>query len=455
MSTSNLPEYLSQGEIARLFPVLSNTSKEGRTTCVTLACISRIYELGRVLLASAGQKVGIRAKVDAYTEIVPTNLANDMKERPDGLIVLTVGKRVWKAFVEAKVGNSDLDSEQVERYRVLAKENGVDYLITISNQFATAPSVHPLECVRKSRSRIPVIHWSWMYILTEVELLFHQADLVSPDQRLLLNELRRFLAHESAGVRGFTRMPREWTDLNRLISSGGDIRQKSTEAVEVIHAWHQETRDLSLIFSRLTETGVMVKLPRKHVKDLSQRVKFELSYLQRERQLRVLLDIPDAAAPLEVVADLTRRCIDVGMSLRAPEDKKTTGARINWLLRQIKHDDLSNLYIRVHWQRRSETTQYLVADLRRDLSIAVNHPSNVTPVSFDLFYSKHLGARFVQQTNFIDDLEKLVPAFYALYGSKLVAWKKSAPTISSENAEPDDVSRGAISEDADTDALDT
>ena len=455
MSSDSLPECLSQGEVARLFPVISTTSKEGRTTSITLACISKIDELGRMLLASAGQRAGTRAKIDAYTEIVPANLPNGMKARPDGFIVLKVGSRTWTAFVEAKVGNADLEEDQVERYRALAKENDVDCVITISNQFATSPTIHPLEGVRKSRSKIPVIHWSWMYILTTAELLFHRDDFTDRSQRVLLNELRRFLAHDSAGVRGFSRMPKAWTDLNRLVSSGGSIPPKSAEAIEVMAAWHQETRDLSLILSRLTETVVSVKLPRKHAKNPVLRQKDELSILRDEKQLRLSLSIPNAAAPVDVVADLARRSIDVGMTLRAPEDKKSTAARIRWLLRQIKRDDLSDLHVRVQWPGRSAPTQHMVAELVEDVSIAQDGKEHMAPASFHLFHSKRLGARFTQQANFIEELERLVPSFYGQFGSKLVAWVKPAPSLKSEDSEAGDVSSRAISDGADTDAFET
>ena len=39
MSNKDLPPFLTQGEPARLFPVLSLTSKEGRATSILLAVI--------------------------------------------------------------------------------------------------------------------------------------------------------------------------------------------------------------------------------------------------------------------------------------------------------------------------------------------------------------------------------------------------------------------------------
>ena len=236
--SEKLPEYLEQGEQARLFPVLATTSKEGRTTSIVLACLAKIDEFGASLLSSVKQKVGTRTKIETYTEVVCKNRPANSKDRPDGLIVVRNGSREWRALVEAKVGTNELTPEQIEKYRQLAKDNAMDCVISISNQFATSPLLHPLQEVQKSRSKIPVFHWSWMYILTEADLLLSQEAVSDVDQRLLLNELRRFLTHESAGVRGFDRMPKEWGDLNKLVSSGGVISAKSTDAVAVIAAWH-------------------------------------------------------------------------------------------------------------------------------------------------------------------------------------------------------------------------
>ncbi len=269
----DLPQNVVQGEPARLFPVLATTSKEGRTTAIVLACLALVDEFGASLLAGVGQKLGSRAKLRAFTEVVFKNQPSGMNDRPDGLIVLSVGNREWKALVEAKVGSANLRADQIEKYRTIAKDNGIDCVITISNQFATTPGAHPLEGVRRSRSKIPVYHWSWMHVLTTADLLLNTDAVADGDQRFLLNELHRFLSHESAGVRGFDRMPKEWSDLNRLVSSGGVIPARSPEANAVLHAWHQETRDLSLILSRMTEAAVSEKLPRKHQNDPSQRQK--------------------------------------------------------------------------------------------------------------------------------------------------------------------------------------
>ena len=294
-------------------------------------------------------------------------------------------------MVEAKVGSSELDFDQLERYRALAKDNDIDCVISISNQFATAPDSHPMEAVRKSRSKIPIFHWSWMRILTAADLLMSGDSVADVDQRFLLNELRRFLTHESAGVKGFERMPKEWAELNKLISSGGSVPAKSPLAQPVLEAWHQETRDLSLILSRMTGTVVSEKLPRKHIGDPAQRQKDELQELREKHCLRCTLSVLDAAAPLEVQADMMRRCIDVGMSLKAPDDKKTTKARVNWLLRQIKTPGNDNLHVRLLWPGKSETTQFALTALLENPDIATEGKEHLTPHGFHVLLSEHLG----------------------------------------------------------------
>lgn len=448
MSDKHLPDYLKQGERARLFPVLSVTSKEGRTTSILLGCLDKIDEFAAALLSPLGVRIGKRTQVETYTEVVFKDQPANLKERPDGLIVIRATGGEWRALVEAKVGNTELDPDQIERYRSIAKDNRLDCVLTISNQFATSAKNHPLEEVRKSRSRIPVYHWSWMHVLTTADLLVSNEAITDQDQKILLNELRRFLSHESAGVRGFDRMPPEWGNLNRLVSSGGKIPARSEDATSVIEAWHQETKDLALVLSRLTETPISERLSRKHREDPAVRQKDELSALRETCCLSVIFDIPDAASPMTVVADMTRRSVDVGMTLRAPEDRKSSKARLNWLLRQIRTDRANDLFIRCHWPGRSEDTQFAYSELLENAHIVDAGKEHLQVHSFHVFMSRRLGAKFTQQTNFIGELERLVPEFYAEVGSNLVQWKRSAPRIKTEKPEPEDVSVSAISVEA-------
>lgn len=441
-------DFAHKPEPARLFPVLSTTSKEGRATSILLSCLSKIDELGAALLGSLGQRVGIRSNLETFTEVVFTKQPNGKIDRPDGLIILTTGKRHWTALVEAKVGNAKLDVTQIEKYREIAKLNGLDCVITISNEFAMSATNHPIDEVRNSRSKIPVFHWSWMYVLTEAELLLKQNVLEDKDQSNLLNELRRFLSHESTGVRGFDRMPTAWQDLNKFVAAGGTVATRSPEAADVVDAWHQETRDLSLILSRLTETSVGIKLTRAAVNDIKKRRKDDIELLKSDACLKIELDIEDAAAPLEVCAKIVARTFEIGMKLRAPQDRVSASARVNWLLRQIKSADDEDLFVRLDWPGRNEATIHSLSDLRANPKIADEDNPHLAPHSLFVFMAKRTGARFTQRANFISDLETFVPTFYGSVGSALSAWQKKPPAIRAEKQSAQDVSPSSISEDA-------
>ena len=57
---SNLPECIERAERARLFPILAETSKEGRTLSIFLATLAAVRELRANLLSAVGQKLGTK-----------------------------------------------------------------------------------------------------------------------------------------------------------------------------------------------------------------------------------------------------------------------------------------------------------------------------------------------------------------------------------------------------------
>jgi hypothetical protein len=147
-----LPTVLERGERARLFPVLADTSKEGRTLSIFLWCLENVDEFGTAMLSSIGQRKGARSRIETFTEVV-LKKGGDKKFRPDGLIVVRTGSREWSALVEAKVSNADLTAEQLESYLEIAKVNGVDTVLTLSNQFAPLPTHHPVQLSASARRK--------------------------------------------------------------------------------------------------------------------------------------------------------------------------------------------------------------------------------------------------------------------------------------------------------------
>ena len=145
----------------------------------------------------------------------------------------------------------------------------------------------------------------------------------------MTQEFIRFLSHESTGAKSFTSMPSEWPEIAAKIHAGGAVKQSAEEVKDVVGAWHQELRDLSLILTRQLKTEVKVRIQRKHVADPLLRLKDDVATLCRENRLEACFQIPAAAAPLDLVADVKARSITTSMRLRAPEDRKSTKARLD------------------------------------------------------------------------------------------------------------------------------
>jgi hypothetical protein len=439
------PTFLKKGEPARLFPVLADSSKEGRALSIFLACFAHVPEFGRALMTSLGQRTGARTRFRVFTEVEFASNGG-RNNRPDGILIVESGRSSWSALIEAKIGNAELTTEQLTAYCEIAKANGIDAIITISNQFAPLPTHHPLKLPASLRKKVEIFHWSWMYLLTQASLLIENEEIADDTQRVLLQEFIRFLSHESTGAKSFTSMPAEWPEIAAKIHAGGAVKQSAEEVKDVVGAWHQELRDLGLILTRQLKTEVKVRIPRKHVADPVLRLKDDVATLCTENRLEASFQIPAAASPLELVADVKARSITTSMRLRAPEDKKSTKARLTWLLRQIGKAELPGTHIRLYWPGRGGATQYALDALRENADIALPDRKDVAPHTFEIIHVSDLGARFTQRKNFISDLESAVPAFYEQIGQYLKAWQPSAPRMPEDRASKTSVEPAVIAE---------
>ncbi len=445
------PSFLKSGERARLFPVLAETSKEGRTLSVVLSSIAYVEEFGAALFSSIGQRKGARTKVEVFTEIVFAK--SDVNIRPDGLIVLTTGKRQWTALVEAKIGNATLDLPQIESYLQLARENGIDAVITLSNQFTAQPDHHPLTPQKASLRKIGLFHWSWMFVMTQATLLLAAKAVADSDQSRILSELVRFLSHPSTGVKGFERMPSVWKNVVTAARGDAPIKKNSPEVKEVIAAWHEEVRDLCLIMSRLLQTQVDIKLPRSHRNDPKKRVGDDSELLSAKQRLKCELDIPDTANTIAIEANLRTRSILLSMRLAAPGDKKSSIARVNWIVRQLSKTKSNEIHVRAIWPGKAQATQASLEELRENASVLLDdYDKKMILTSFDVLFIRELSGKFSGPKTFIDGLEEAVPDFYEHVGQHLRAWTPTAPRLRGKT-EPSDVSPQAIQEEIEEKAV--
>lgn len=422
---SSNPEILISGEIARLIPVIADSRKEQRVASVFLATISAVPSFSQALMSTLGQRLGQRSVIDTFTEVV-LKVDKEAKDRPDGLLQVSTGTKNWSALIEAKIGNSDLEPEQVQRYLQLARDANLDAVITISNQFAARPDHSPVNVPKALTKRIPLYHWSWKFILTEAMLQQSQGLVTDPEQAFILREFVRFLSHESVGVSGFNQMPSEWRDLNTQLKSGGSLRRNSPEVESVVNAWHQETRDLALLMSRHLATGCELKLSRAHAKDADRRMKDDCGEVALKETLSAEFAIPNAASGISLDVDLKAQTIRVGMQIDAPQDRQRAASRVNWLLRQLKQVQGDKIFVRVIWPSRSHSLVCALDDLRNDADSYLQGYDQ-TPRAFEVFSVKDDGRRFAGRKTFIEDIEQEVPTFYDQIGQHLEQWRPKPP----------------------------
>jgi hypothetical protein len=430
---SERPTFLETGQRARMFPVLAETSKEGRTLSIFLSCLCAVDELGRSLLASVGKKVGKTARIEPFTEIVFKSKGGECKVRPDGIIIVTTGKNRWSAIVEAKVGNAKLDPGQIEEYAKLARDHGVDAVITISNQFATLPEHHPVKLPKLLTKRVGLFHWSWMYVMTVATLLLSDGDVTDADQKNILREFLRFLNHPSSGVSSFDQMNAEWKDLVATVKSGSNIAKSNPMIESTVASWHQEVRDLCLILSRRIGCEVRVKLRWAHVIDPRRRLMDDCEQLSQSKALECELIVPDAASNLKIKADLQTRCVNVWMNLQAPGDKQSTKAKLNWILRQLSRTDDPDVHLRANWAGQAVSTQALLGTLKSTPEAIEHTRKGIVPRSFDILLVRDMAGKFSGRGTFILGLEEAVPAFYEQVGQYLKAWHPRPPKIKGDD----------------------
>ena len=421
-------DLLKRGESARLFPVpVGKAAQERHTTSVFLACLSLVPALGRALVEPIGQRVGTSSRIQTFTEVVLDGGSEAQSNRPDGLIAISTGrKEPWMALVEAKVQRSKLERDQIESYLKLASAKDIDALITVSNDFAAVPGHHPLQITRVPKN-VGLFHWSWTSILTHAKLLKEQG-VDDSEQHAILSEFVRFLEHENSGVMRLDSMGPGWKDLVTSAVTGAPLAKTSDQVVDTVGTWHQETRDLALQLTEAVNAKVTIGLSRAHRSNSSKRIEDDAAALSRDQELRARYEVPDAASPITVVANLRGRTIEVSMQLPAPADRKSTSARVNWLLRQLPKDG-EELHIRAYWPRRSKTTQASLESIRENPSVLQIEDRSLAPTSFEVKLVRNAVGRFSQPKRFVEELEGAVRSFYEQVGQRLKRWQPAAPKI--------------------------
>ncbi len=373
---------------ARLIPtsgISGVEEQERRATSALLAVLTAVREFGRAVTQPLGAPAG---SIQAFIE-VPFMLG-DKRVFPDGLIRVSRGQRTWTALVEVKTGNNELKAEQLDNYLDVARENGFDALITISNEIPSAAGQHPTKVDKRKLRKVALHHVPWSQVLAQAVVQKEHRGVADPDQAWILGELIRYLEHPRSGALEFEDMGAAWVAVRDAVKTG-TLRASDKAATEVAARFDALLRFVSLRLGRVLGTEVVPAISRKESADPTIRTAVLVESLVREGRLRGAIRIPNAIAPLNIELDLRAGCVTCLIEVDAPKEGRPT-TRVNWLVRQLKDapDSLRLEAFAMH--TRGGSAASLLKEVREDSSILVQDPKKDLR-SFRLALTSPLGTK--------------------------------------------------------------
>ena len=417
---------------ARLIPITGikgAQDQERRATSALLAVMRAVPSFAQTLLKPFGAPKG---QVETFIE--PEFKVGTQKIRPDGLIVVTRGNKTWTALVEVKTGKNPLELNQLHSYLDICRDYGFDALITLSNEVLNASGDHPTAGIdqRKLRS-IKLGHYSWVKLITEAIILTEHDGLADVEQDFVLTELIRFLQSEASGASEFNDMGPAWASVRNGIKNGS-LRKPDADVEQIVLNFQALVRYSALTLAARLGVGAREVVPRMARKDPKKYLGAQLKQLVDGKTLSGSIHIPDAAADLELEADLAAGVLRCGFSVDAPADGRNK-TRINWVLRQLKNAPPRTFLSWSYRHARSPEMAHRINDLNdEDYSYDLSKEREISSFRIEVVFNmglKRLGGK----GGFIDSV---VDAYETVYGELLQpfkSWKRRAPKLSEKVTE--------------------
>ena len=428
---------------ARLIPtsgISGADEQERRATSALLAVMGVVKEFGRALVGPLGAPAG---PIETFIE-VPFTLA-EAKVIPDGLVRVSRGQKTWTALVEVKTGRSELEATQLNNYLDVAREQGFDALITISNEIPAVAGQHPTAVDKRKLRKVALHHWSWALLLSTAVMQKEHQGVTDPEQAWILGELIRYLEHPRSGALEFDDMGANWVPVRQAVAAG-TLRAGDKQLPEVVSRFDALLRFTALRLGRRLGTEVAHVLPRKELAEPALRSAKLTASIVEDGTLTGTIRIPHTVAPINLTADLRAGRITCSIDIDAPKEGRAT-TRVNWLIRQLKAAP-DNVRVEAFalgtrgagatelLSRVREDPNCIIADAKKDLR------------TFRVEMSTPMGIkRGVGQNAFINSVVDLMDGFYGDVVQHLKAWSAAPPRMRSEPelVEPEAISSTALS----------
>ncbi|MEO6703051.1 MAG: stress response protein [Jatrophihabitantaceae bacterium] len=412
-------------EIARLIPVSGINGpdeQERRGSSALLAVLGSVKEFGRTILGPLGAPAGL---IETFIE-VPFVLG-DRSVRPDGVIRVTRGKQVWTALVEVKTGRNSLQTTQLESYLEVARELQFDVVLTISNELVGAPGEHPTTVDKRKLRRVALKHMSWSQIHTEAVIQRVNRSVADPDQAWILSELIRYLEHDRSGAVDFDEMGPHWVAV-RNGAANRTLRATDPEAAEVVARFGQLVSFAGMRLSRNLGVEVRPALSKADLRDFAAFQQRAVGRLVDSGILHGSLRVPNAVAPIAIVADLRSGLITCSIDVAAPGQGRNS-TRVNWLTRQLaKAPDAVLIEGWSAWARTPGPCR-VISDVRAKPDLLYDDPKKELR-SFTVRLSAIAGTkRSHGHGSFVGSVLALVNTFYEQVVQQIRPWSPPAPSL--------------------------
>ena len=394
---------------ARLIPtsgINGAEEQERRATSALLAVLGAVREFGRAFVKPYGAPAG---NLECFIEV--PFVIGDRRLYPDGLIRVARGTKSWTALVEVKTGPNQLQTEQLENYLDIARDQGFDAVITISNEIPAVAGQHPTKVDKRKLRKVALHHISWSQVLADAVMQKEFRGVADPDQAWVLGELIRYLEHRKSGALEFDDMGEAWTGVRDQVAAG-TLRPSDKGIAEVVARFDALLRYASLQLGRQLGTEVVPVLSRKEQAEPAIRVQALTQSLCTSGLLTGAIRIPDTVGHLVVTADLRAAQVTCHVDVEAPREGRPT-TRVNWLVRQLKRaPDSARVEAFVVHARGSQAAELLATVRENPASLVLDASKELR--TFRIAETTTMGPKRGRGRGcFIDSVLAAVDTFYA------------------------------------------
>jgi hypothetical protein len=198
----------------------------------------------------------------------------------------------------------------VENYLEVAKAQGFDVVVTLSNDLAPVGGDHPVTVDRRKLKKVTLHHISWSEVLHEARMQLDHRGIEDRVQAWILAELIRYLHDPRSGAAGFEDMGAAWVPIREAVAAR-TLRPSDKRIGEVATSWDKLVRHLCLRLNGQLGVTVSPVVPRALANAPAARVQTSIVQLADDGRLSATVRIPQAVGLLTIVAD-----VRVGQSQR-------------------------------------------------------------------------------------------------------------------------------------------